>query len=233
MWHMATATTACSRTLLPGCWSAALGALLQFQDWACNADTSMDAHLATAGAHQQPQTRLCPQQPPQSGLTPDRDTQGPVPSSSWTVRGRKSQVQHTPHTLQVHRHTPSQLSLAPAPPPCLSSTPVQIPAPLTNPTGFTGCSLPTCSTHTLVPLAGHTRGSSPNTSIALLPARYPHPHPDPPTWGLPVNPHQTNHVQLAWARYTDSLPEACFTGWSRSSTEPLTDCSLNFLSQWQ
>lgn len=80
------------------------------------------------------------------------------------------------HTSPQHQHCPS---LCPAALP-RSQPPYQ---PHRSPAGLTGCSLPTCSTHTLVPLAGHARGSSPNTSIALLPARYPHPHPGPPMPG--------------------------------------------------
>lgn len=52
------------------------------------------------------------------------------------------------------------------------------------------------------------------------------------SWGLGFASESTptHHAQLSWARYMDSPPEACITRWSRCSTEPLIDCSLNFLS---
>lgn len=160
-----------------------LGMLLQYRGWACNADIHMDTDLATAVAGHRASD--WPWQPPNSGLTPDMGTQRHISSSSRAVRGRKSQIQHTHHTLRfTNTHLHSSLSDqhspsgCPAPlPRCLSPLPTpQVPR---SPAGLTGCSLPTCSSHTLVPLPGHTHGSPPNTSTALLPARYP-----THTWGL-------------------------------------------------
>jgi len=55
--------------------------------------------------HRRSQTRRCPQQHARWGLTPDTGTERHLPSSSWASGGRRSPVQHTPHTLQVHKHT--------------------------------------------------------------------------------------------------------------------------------
>ena len=44
------------------------------------------------------------QQHPCTGLTSDTSPDSHVPSSSWAGRGRRSLVQHTQDTLQVHKH---------------------------------------------------------------------------------------------------------------------------------
>lgn len=142
-------------------------------------------------------------------------TQRHISSSSRAVRGRKSQIQHTHHTLRfTNTHLHSSLSDqhspsgCPAPlPRCLSPLPTpQVPR---SPAGLTGCSLPTCSSHTLVPLPGHTHGSPPKHQHCPAACQIPHPHLGPPTpgvLGLPVNPHQhTMHSCLGQGTWT--LPQ--------------------------
>jgi len=168
-------------------------------------------------SQRQPQTRHCSQQHPHSGLTADTGTDSHILFSSWADRGRMSPVQHTPHTLQVHKHMhicgshkhkhdASAHSIYPP----RSCHPLSTPRVLDSMAGPAGCSLPTRSTHTLVPQESHIRGSPSVPAQTLCP-------PDTParTWALLLpgwlgskvdsKPTCTPHTHPAWGRYT--LPQ--------------------------
>lgn len=178
--------------------------------------THTDTDFATAVATQ-PQIRLWPQQPLHSGLTPGTVTQGHTPFSSWAVETESHKCSTHP-TFSRFTNTCTALpststSPLPAQHPCPDpSHPYQ---PHRSPAGLTGGSLPICSTHTLVSLAGHTHGTP---QIPALPHCLPDTtHPPSPT-SLDLGPPTpgcsslefasesppTRHAQMAWARYTDS-----------------------------
>ena len=63
---------------------------------------------------------------PHTGLPPDTSPDSHVPSSSWAGRGRRSLVQHTHNTLQVHKH------------PCIHGSPEHWHGPSGNPASLPG-----------------------------------------------------------------------------------------------
>ena len=190
--------------------------------------------MATAVCAQVATDKALPPAAPTFRTHTDTGTDSHFPSSSWAGRGRRSLVQHTHHTLQVHKHThirgssehQHSPSAHPAPLPG-SQPPLLTPRVTDLPAGPSGCSLHTHSTHTLVSQAPHTRGSPRISAWTLQP-------PDSPAWtrGLLLagwsslefasNSTHTPHAHPVWGRYRHSPPSAgtrhmgCDL-WSRSS----------------
>ena len=67
--------------------------------------TSSEADTDTHRGHGHGWSHRRPPAAPTFRTHTDTGTDSHIPSSSWAGRGRRSLVQHTLHTLQIHKHT--------------------------------------------------------------------------------------------------------------------------------